>query len=62
MDVFTIADAASALHVHKDTVRKMIRTGELRAYRVSDRTIRIKAEDLAAALQVVEPSHGPEAA
>lgn len=45
-DWVTIADAATRLDVHKDTVRRMITRGELVAQRFGPRLIRISAHSV----------------
>ena len=42
----TITQAAAVLGVHHQTVRRWIRDGDLPAYRVGARSIRIDAADL----------------
>lgn len=51
---FTITEAAEYLGVGVNTVRRMIRDGQLPARRFSPQVIRIRLEDLEAAGQPVE--------
>jgi excisionase family DNA binding protein len=44
----SIAEAATQLGCHPDTVRRMIAAGTLPAFRVGPRLIRLKQEDVAA--------------
>jgi len=54
----TVAEAARRLDVSRTTVWRWIRQGRLRAYRVGQRTIRIRNEDLEAQLTPIEqPGH-----
>jgi excisionase family DNA binding protein len=47
----TAQEVAAALRVHVETVRRWLRTGELRGYRFGDKTgYRVKASDLEAFL------------
>lgn len=48
MPDLTIAGAAEALGVHPNTVRRMVARGELPAFRVGPRLLRLRAEDVAA--------------
>ena len=43
----TVADAMEALHVSRNQIYKLIRSGRLRAYRVSPRHVLIDAQSLA---------------
>ena len=44
---FSVATLAQYLDVTPDTIRRMIRRGELPAYRVGGKLLRIRAEDVA---------------
>ena len=44
---YSIAETAGLLGCHPNTVRNYIAAGQLKAYRVGPRFVRIKAEDLA---------------
>jgi excisionase family DNA binding protein len=46
--VLTIQEAADLLGLHRETVRRAIRTGELKATRLGYRTVRITKADLQA--------------
>jgi len=50
----TVAEAAHRLDVSRTTVWRWIRQGRLRAYRVGQRTIRIRDEDLEAQLTPIQ--------
>jgi excisionase family DNA binding protein len=52
--LFTIDQSASKLGVSKNTIRKLITTGELPAYRVSERVVRIASSDLEALLSLYQ--------
>ncbi|HEY7030502.1 MAG TPA: helix-turn-helix domain-containing protein [Thermomicrobiales bacterium] len=52
-EFLTVAEAAKALRVDRSTVRRWIANGDLPAYRVGPRRVRIKRDDLA---QVVRPT------
>ena len=47
---YTVADVAEALHVHPQTVRALIRTGQLDSFKVG-RYHRVTPEQLAAYLE-----------
>lgn len=49
-ELFTIDQTAEKLGVSKNTIRKLLTTGELKAYRLSQRVVRIASSDLAALL------------
>jgi excisionase family DNA binding protein len=53
-DFLTIAEAAESLRVDQSTVRRWIAKGELHAYRVGPRRIRVRREDLG---RVMKPAH-----
>jgi excisionase family DNA binding protein len=54
--LYSPEQAAAYLNVHVETIRDWIRTGRLRASRLAGRrALRIKASDLAAVLEPVEP-------
>jgi len=46
LNYVSIKDAATMLTVHPNTVRNMIKSGELKAYRIGNKIIRIKVEDI----------------
>lgn len=49
---YTVVDLVNELQVHEQTVRRWIKTGELRAYALGDRAgYRVSAEDLQAFLE-----------
>lgn len=54
----TIEEAAEHLRCHTDTVRRMVRRGELRAYRLKGKGRRLlfKQSDVLGAVEPVEPS------
>ncbi len=53
----TIEETAEQLRCHVDTIRRMVRRGELRAYRLRGRGRRLlfKESDVQAAVEPVEP-------
>jgi excisionase family DNA binding protein len=57
-DYLTVAEAAEALRVDRSTIRRWIAAGELPAYRIGPKHVRIKREDLA---HVVKPAEGTAA-
>jgi excisionase family DNA binding protein len=58
--LYSPEQAAAYLNVHVETIRDWIRTGRLRASRLAGRrALRIKASDLAALLEPVEPTPQP---
>lgn len=46
MALISIPKAAKQLDVHSDTVRRMIATGDLPAYRIGPRVVRVAAADV----------------
>lgn len=52
----SIADAAERTGTSQSTIRRRIADGELRAYRLGSRTIRIDESDLARAFTEVNPA------
>ena len=56
----TIEAAAGSIGVHPRTLRRRIAEGQLRAYRVGPRAIRVKAADLDAMLRPI-PTGDPAA-
>ena len=58
----SIADAATALGVHRDTVRRMIARGELRAARIGPRLVRVDLSSIAPVPLGPEEAKGQEAA
>lgn len=42
----TVEEGASYLRVHPQTLRRWIKAGKVKAYRINRRTIRVKKEDL----------------
>ena len=57
--MLTIDDAAEELGVSKRTLRRLISSGSLPAYRVGSQAIRIKPADLEKALKPVIPNGKP---
>ena len=53
-----LADAAVRLDVSEKTIRRMIARGDLRAYRLGTRTIRVSVADLEAQLKPVPTTGG----
>ena len=53
-DLFTIDQSAEKLRVSKNTIRKLIATGKLKAYRLSERVVRIASSDLEALLSAYQ--------
>lgn len=49
--LYSSEEIAKKLGVSKNLVRKLITTGELPAYRISERVVRIKGSDLEALLR-----------
>jgi len=59
--LYSPEEAAGYLNVHVETIREWIRTGRLRASRLAGRrALRIKASDLSAVLEPVEPNSGDD--
>jgi excisionase family DNA binding protein len=54
--MFSIDGAAEELEISKRSVRRLITTGELPAYRIGAGTVRIKAEDLEKCLKPIVPN------
>ncbi|WP_084622165.1 helix-turn-helix domain-containing protein [Demequina oxidasica] len=52
-DTFSINKASHFLECHPDTIRRMIADGDLRAYRIGKRLIRIRKRDLERAMRPV---------
>jgi carbon-monoxide dehydrogenase medium subunit len=50
-DYLTVAEIAQLLRVHRTTVWRWITAGRLRAYRVGDRTLRVRREDVQSLLR-----------
>ena len=59
--LYTVAEAARELAVSVPTIWRWIDKGKLKAYRVGGRAIRIRAEDLQAMLEPVQPARIAEA-
>lgn len=53
-ELFTIDQSAKKLGVSKNTIRKLLTTGELKAYRLSERVVRIASSDLEALLSAYQ--------
>ena len=53
-ELFTIDQSAEKLGVSKNTIRKLLTTGELKAYRLSQRVVRIASSDLEALLNAYQ--------
>lgn len=49
----TQAEAADILGVHENTVRRMAAAGRLKAYRLGPRMIRLRLDEVEAALQPI---------
>ena len=60
-DYYTVPEAAQMLSVSPSTVWRWIKSGRLRAYRVGERTIRIKSVDLEAVISPVETADDDKA-
>lgn len=45
-ELLTPAEAASRARVDRSTIYRLIRTGQLRAFRIGTRTLRVAADDL----------------
>ncbi|MBE9404495.1 helix-turn-helix domain-containing protein [Brachybacterium sp. Marseille-Q2903] len=58
--MLTPAEAADYLHVHPETIRRRIRRGELRAYRIGPRAVRIDVRDLQASARPISATTGGE--
>jgi excisionase family DNA binding protein len=53
----TLAETAERLGVSKDSVRRLISSGELRAYRIGNQqSVRVDTDDLAAVLKPIVPN------
>ncbi|NMG39866.1 helix-turn-helix domain-containing protein [Chelativorans sp. ZYF759] len=64
-DVFTPATLAERWHCSEQHVRNMIERGELRAFRLGEKLLRIRIEDVLSvetgiAVEAYEPSPSPE--
>ena len=59
MPMLTIDDAAEQLGVSKRSLRRLISSGELPAYRVGPQSVRIKGADLERVLKPVIPNGKP---
>jgi excisionase family DNA binding protein len=57
--LLTIDDAAEQLGLSKRSLRRLISSGELPAYRVGAQSVRIKPADLEKALRPVIPNGKP---
>jgi excisionase family DNA binding protein len=57
-EYLTVAQAASLLHVSKSTIWRWIESGELPAYRVGQRGVRLKQQDLDRAIGRVGQNKG----
>lgn len=53
--MLTIDQAAEKLGISRRSVRRLISSGELRAYRVGERSVRVDFNDLDAVLKPVVP-------
>ena len=60
-EYFSVADAARYLHVSRTTVWRWIEQGKLRAWRVGEKTIRIKTDDLEGLLKPFQRPREPAA-
>jgi excisionase family DNA binding protein len=54
--LITLDDAAERLAISKRGVRRLISSGQLKAYRINARVIRVEEDDLAKALRPVVPT------
>jgi len=54
-EYYTVREAADVLRVSVPTVRRWIRSGQLKAYRVGKRSIRISSSDLVSMVAPSEP-------
>jgi excisionase family DNA binding protein len=59
-EYLTVAEAASLLKVHKSTIWRWIENGQLPAYRVGQRGVRLKKADLERSLTPVGQEKGGE--
>jgi excisionase family DNA binding protein len=55
-----VPDAATYLDVDHKTIRRMIQSGRLPAYRLGNRVVKIKVADLEASLTPIGPDHVDE--
>lgn len=55
-DLMTMADAAASLGVHRNTLRRWIASGQLPAYRVGPRLVRLHPADVARLAAPVLPA------
>ncbi len=55
-DLLTVVEAASLLKVHTSTIRRWIAQGNLPAYRVGQRRVALKREDVANLIGLARPS------
>ena len=55
-DYYTVPEAARMLSVSSSTVWRWVKSGKLRAFRVGDRSIRIKSVDLETIISPVNPA------
>jgi excisionase family DNA binding protein len=51
-------DAADELGVNKRTIRRLIDSGELPAYKVGSKLVRVDADDVAELLKPIRPCNG----
>lgn len=58
-ELYTVKEAADALHVHTNTIYKMVRSGRLPAYKLGGNSYRIYGKDLEA-LRLPEKRPGPK--
>ena len=56
-DLLTITQAATELGFHPNTVRNLIKSGKLPAYRIGVKIVRVKRSDLAGLYQKSEASN-----
>ena len=54
--LITLNDAAERLAISKRGVRRLISSGQLKAYRINARVIRVDSADLTSVLQPVVPT------
>lgn len=54
MDLLTMAEAASILRVSRESVRRRIKDGSIRAVRVGPRSVRVVEDDVRALMTPVQ--------
>jgi excisionase family DNA binding protein len=56
-EFLAVCDAASLLACSQDTIRRRIRDGSLRSYRIAGKAVRVRVVDVLALAEPVDP-HG----